>query len=313
MDSLAARRCSRARWPRSPRCSSRCRTEYPTSPRARWSAASFRSRYRHTDVGWTIAYPPGSTHGARLPVLVVAARPRRRPQRRLRREPAPGQATSPTPCTHGVRPFAIASVDGGDHEYWHPRRGTDPAGMVVHEFLPLLARHGLDVTRIGLLGSSMGGYGALYLAEPARRASGGGRRRREPGHLAPPRPDRGRRVRRRRRLRRAHDLRGAAVAAPARHRAAHRLRRRRTDSPRSRATCAPACTRARPAASNRAATIPPSGARRRRHNCASSGGTCSRTTSRGRQRWNAARRSGADAAWRSRRTRAFSSSQRVRQ
>jgi enterochelin esterase-like enzyme len=36
--------------------------------------------------------------------------------------------------------------------------------MVIDEFLPLLGRRGLDTTRIGLLGWSMGGYGALYLA-----------------------------------------------------------------------------------------------------------------------------------------------------
>ena len=64
----------------------------------------------------------------------------------------------------GAAPFAIASVDGGDHDYWHPRRDTDPAGMVAHEFLPLLAAHGLDTRRPGFLGWSMGGYGALYPA-----------------------------------------------------------------------------------------------------------------------------------------------------
>jgi pimeloyl-ACP methyl ester carboxylesterase len=68
----------------------------------------------------------------------------------------------------GAPPFAIASVDGGDHDYWHPRRDSDPAGMVAHEFLPLLAAHGLDVRRVGLLGWSMGGYGALYLATVLR-------------------------------------------------------------------------------------------------------------------------------------------------
>ena len=36
--------------------------------------------------------------------------------------------------------------------------------MVLHEFLPLLARRGLDTSRVGFLGWSMGGYGALYLA-----------------------------------------------------------------------------------------------------------------------------------------------------
>jgi S-formylglutathione hydrolase FrmB len=45
--------------------------------------------------------------------------------------------------------------------------------MVINEFLPLLAAKGLDTTRIGLLGWSMGGYGALYLASVlgARRVS----------------------------------------------------------------------------------------------------------------------------------------------
>jgi hypothetical protein len=71
--------------------------------------------------------------------------------------------------TGGLPPFAIASVDGGESSYWHPRQGTDPAGMVIHEFVPLLARHGLITARIGLYGWSMGGYGVLYLAERLRR------------------------------------------------------------------------------------------------------------------------------------------------
>jgi S-formylglutathione hydrolase FrmB len=36
--------------------------------------------------------------------------------------------------------------------------------MVVDEFLPLLGRHELDTDRLGFLGWSMGGYGALRLA-----------------------------------------------------------------------------------------------------------------------------------------------------
>jgi hypothetical protein len=64
----------------------------------------------------------------------------------------------------GAAPFAIASVDGGDHEYWHPRLDGDPAAMVIHEFIPLLTRLGLDTSKVGFLGWSMGGYGALYLS-----------------------------------------------------------------------------------------------------------------------------------------------------
>jgi S-formylglutathione hydrolase FrmB len=64
----------------------------------------------------------------------------------------------------GSAPFAIASVDGGAAEYWHPKRATDPARMVIEEFLPLLKQRGLATERLGFLGWSMGGYGALYLA-----------------------------------------------------------------------------------------------------------------------------------------------------
>ena len=128
---------------------------------------TFRSRYRHTDVNWQISYPPGQRR--HLPVLVYL---------HARGGDADGafgaslhldkfQARG---VQHGLAPFAIASIDGGDHEYWHPRRDGDPAGMVVHEYLPLLARHGLDVRRIGLMGNSMGGYGTLYLAEVLGRA-----------------------------------------------------------------------------------------------------------------------------------------------
>ncbi|PZF64477.1 esterase [Curtobacterium sp. MCBD17_013] len=65
---------------------------------------------------------------------------------------------------HGGAPFAIAAVDGGDR-YWHRRAdGDDPASMVLDEFLPLLARQGLDTGRLGFTGYSMGGYGALHFA-----------------------------------------------------------------------------------------------------------------------------------------------------
>jgi S-formylglutathione hydrolase FrmB len=61
----------------------------------------------------------------------------------------------------GAPPFAIATVDGGT-SYWHPRpSGDDASAMVVDELLPLLADHGLRTDDLGLMGWSMGGYGAL--------------------------------------------------------------------------------------------------------------------------------------------------------
>lgn len=65
----------------------------------------------------------------------------------------------------GVPPFVIASVDGGDRSYWHPRAdGTDAGAMVLNELIPILRGRFSLSTSTGLLGWSMGGYGALRLA-----------------------------------------------------------------------------------------------------------------------------------------------------
>jgi predicted esterase len=70
-----------------------------------------------------------------------------------------------------VTRFAVVAVDGGS-TYWHKRAdGDDPLGMIAHEILPRAAAHGLAVGRIGIIGYSMGGYGALLLAE--RLGNGG--------------------------------------------------------------------------------------------------------------------------------------------
>lgn len=61
--------------------------------------------------------------------------------------------------------FAVITVDGGT-TYWHRRAGDDdPQGMIIHEVLPRAAALGLATGRIGIVGESMGGYGALLLAE----------------------------------------------------------------------------------------------------------------------------------------------------
>jgi enterochelin esterase-like enzyme len=146
-----------------------CAADDPTT--GSWAQGSFVSRRRGgARTGWTILYPPGHDAGAgrpRLPVLVALhgrGGNHTDAYRNLHLDEYLAKAVAA-----GARPFAIASVDGGDHDYWHPRRATDPAAMVVDEFLPLLADRGLDAGRIGLIGWSMGGYGALYLAAVLRR------------------------------------------------------------------------------------------------------------------------------------------------
>lgn len=74
----------------------------------------------------------------------------------------------------GTPPYALASVDGGNG-YWHGHaNGDDPLAMITDELLPRLNQSGLRTDRIGILGWSMGGYGALLAAEtlgPSRVAA----------------------------------------------------------------------------------------------------------------------------------------------
>ena len=64
----------------------------------------------------------------------------------------------------GAPPFVLAGADG-DRLAWRPSGGDDPQRM-VHEEIPLWCeQRGFDVSRRALWGWSMGGYGALALAE----------------------------------------------------------------------------------------------------------------------------------------------------
>jgi pimeloyl-ACP methyl ester carboxylesterase len=67
--------------------------------------------------------------------------------------------------------MALVAMDGGDHTYWHNRAdGDDPQRMLLDELLPRLAAAGMRTSRFALFGWSMGGYGALLLAEKVGRA-----------------------------------------------------------------------------------------------------------------------------------------------
>jgi len=118
---------------------------------------------------WAIARPPGQT-GPLRPVIALH-----------------GKASSAATVmaggvegglaqavAAGLPPFAVVAVDGGD-SYWHSRAsGADAGAMVLGELLPMLAGQGLDNSRVGFLGWSMGGYGALLLGArlgPARTAA----------------------------------------------------------------------------------------------------------------------------------------------
>ena len=128
-------------------------------------SASFYSRYRQRAVRYSVGYPPGYTKGAALP-LVVMLHGEGGSHRHALAGITPGQAVSLLVDGQPLPPMALVTVDGGKG-YWHPHPGDDPMGMVVHELIPMLQRQGLGTTprSIGVMGNSMGGYGALLFAE----------------------------------------------------------------------------------------------------------------------------------------------------
>ena len=128
-------------------------------------SGSFASPARRgIEVGWSVVHPPGSSPGDRLPVCLFL-HGRGGSNLDLSRNMTIPRFLAAAVTEEGVAPFAIASVDGGDATNWHRRAdGDDPPRMLATEFLPLLGSMGLDVTRVGLWGISLGGTGALYLA-----------------------------------------------------------------------------------------------------------------------------------------------------
>lgn len=142
------------------------------STEAAIKSGSFVSRARGgRTVGWSIAYPPGERLG--LPVVIVL-HGRGDSHATVFDSHAWGRYLVAAVAA-GIPPFAVAAADGGDHSYWHRRAdGDDPQLMLLTEFVPLLAQRGLRTSRFGLAGWSMGGYGALLLAErvgPSRCAA----------------------------------------------------------------------------------------------------------------------------------------------
>jgi enterochelin esterase-like enzyme len=127
-------------------------------------SAQFYSHARRRDVGYTIAYPPGHRRGDRLP-LVVMLHGFGGDHNAGIGGLTPAQ-TLALQTESRLRPMAMVTVDGGGR-YWNPHPLDDPLGVVVNELIPLCRRRDLGAPphRIGVMGISMGGYGALLFAE----------------------------------------------------------------------------------------------------------------------------------------------------
>jgi pimeloyl-ACP methyl ester carboxylesterase len=125
----------------------------------------FHSQARNCEVGYTIAYPPGYRRGDRLPLVVMLHGYGANHANALSGL-SPAQAVALKINGEPLAPFAMVTVDGGGG-YWNPHPDDDPMRMVMEELIPLCQRLGLGrlPQRIGTMGISMGGYGALLLAE----------------------------------------------------------------------------------------------------------------------------------------------------
>jgi S-formylglutathione hydrolase FrmB len=70
----------------------------------------------------------------------------------------------------GDRAPVVVALDGGDHSYWHDRRGGRWGSYVLREAIPAaVARLPVDATRAAIGGISMGGFGAFDIARRAGR------------------------------------------------------------------------------------------------------------------------------------------------
>jgi len=125
-------------------------------------SGSFYSKARRTTVGYTIGFPPGYTAGDKLP-LVIALHGFGGNHTNALAGMSPAQAVALR--SNGAK-VALVTVDGGGG-YWNPHPGDNPQAMCTEELIPLCQRKGLGTGtgRIGVMGISMGGYGAILLAE----------------------------------------------------------------------------------------------------------------------------------------------------
>src|SRR3954447_23283862 len=75
----------------------------------------------------------------------------------------------------GKRAPVVVALDGGDHSYWHNRRGARWGSYVLKEAIPAAVRLlPVDGSRVAIGGISMGGYGAFELARHRRFCAVGG-------------------------------------------------------------------------------------------------------------------------------------------
>ena len=120
-----------------------------------------RSAARNRDVDFYTAVPEGHGDGWGLPVCIVLHGGSKTP----RDFAGLGLGRFLTAAVdRGSRPFVLVGATG-DRLMWRPSPGDDPQRMVREEIPAWCDERGFDTGRMAVWGWSMGGYGALRIAE----------------------------------------------------------------------------------------------------------------------------------------------------
>jgi S-formylglutathione hydrolase FrmB len=125
---------------------------------ARISHISIKSRYAHRTLRVTLVQPAGTNSGRALLVFLHGRGDNGE-------ESNVNDAFFKALAALGDGAPAVAFPAGGNHGYWHDRRGARWARYVLQEVIPRAAeRLGTDPKRVAIGGISMGGFGALDIA-----------------------------------------------------------------------------------------------------------------------------------------------------
>jgi enterochelin esterase-like enzyme len=118
---------------------------------------TIQSRFAHRDLRATLVQPAGATEGRPLLVFLHGRGDKGE-------DSNVNDAFFKALAAQGDKAPAVAFPNGGNHGYWHDRRGAKWARYVLDEVIPRAIRElHADPKRIAIGGISMGGFGALDL------------------------------------------------------------------------------------------------------------------------------------------------------